>query len=66
MDDIDPGDDYDEAPNDHEAEIEEAREEGFEAGKEEGQARSFGCGCLFGVVLTLTAIYLGWCSPHTG
>ena len=59
------GDDITSPEEDRENELDEAREEAFEAGKEEGRSRHFGCGCLTGIALTLTAIYMGWCSPYT-
>ena len=45
--------------DDHEEEVAAARAEGFAAGKEEGTSGTFGCGCLFGVALTLTTMYMG-------
>ena len=51
--------------DDHEEEVEEARNDGYAAGESDCQTRAFGCGCLVGILLTLTAFYMGWCSPYT-
>ena len=56
-------DEEDSEIEDHEEAVEEARAEGYELGKKE--ASGFGCGCLTGSVLTLAAIYMGWCHPYT-